>query len=235
MGPWPGPGMGLLRRGMEVGRPRPRMGVELQWLPSRLLARPLGPLPRHALSWASPKRRLAIGGPLHSNWADGSLVAARPPSPLPRARDVGRWRKVAGGGSIRGLRLASSQLSPPRPVVTILHRRGLGRQGTRLADASEIMPQRKLQSLSDRLFSSVLLASRQARTLQIGIEEENPSLYEALEDSITQCVREVRARSATPRAEYSERSFAACATRGSPTFLPLRRRTCRPSSRTPRR
>ena len=107
MGPWPGPGMGLLRRGMEVGRPRPRMGVEAaQWLPSRLLARPLGPLPRHALSWASPKRRLAIGGPLHSNWADGSLVAARPPSPLPRARDVGRWRKVAGGGSIRGLRLA---------------------------------------------------------------------------------------------------------------------------------
>ena len=98
MGPWPGPGMGLLRRGMEVGRPRPRMGVELQWLPSRLLARPLGPLPRHALSWASPKRRLAIGGPLHSNWADGSLVAARPRLPAPaspgrRALEEGcrRW------------------------------------------------------------------------------------------------------------------------------------------------
>ena len=122
----------------------------------------------------------------------------------------------------------SPSSSPPRPVVTILHRRGLGRQGTRLADASEIMPQRKLQSLSDRLFSSVLLASRQARTLQIGIEEENPSLYEALEDGITQCVARFDTRSAAPRAEYSERSFAACATRGSPTFLPLRRRTCRP-------
>src|SRR5271166_1497908 len=36
-GPWPGPGVGLLRRGMEVGRPPPWMGVELQWLPSQAI------------------------------------------------------------------------------------------------------------------------------------------------------------------------------------------------------
>src|SRR5208337_2730347 len=97
----PGPAWGYSDAGWRWAGPRPGWGWSYNGCPPRLLARPLGPLPRHALSWAPSKRRLAIGRRLDANWADGSPVAARPRlRPLPRARDVGRRGKVAGRGWI---------------------------------------------------------------------------------------------------------------------------------------